>query len=151
MQESVEGPFVNSKEVRLTGRGPNKISLRDDFVSFSSFRVGGGGLSEAKLTSLDSSFTCSSERQWLYRLIVESVSVFGPVLYVGEASCLQDRLMSHLSGSSPLRSRMETLDASFECVTVSWLALPEVSIETRQLLEQILTLLFVAPLSHRAG
>ncbi len=152
VRQATAKPLLQTKELQL-GSPPeaSEINIRPGLLRFAGVSIGGGSLSAFKLDALLSYATDFDRRLRLYSVLQDAASRYGPVLYVGETADLRARIRDHLRGKTALHDRLADLGLSNDDVLVSCAELPELEKKERQVLEQILTHILVAPLTHRAG
>ena len=76
---------------------------------------------------------------------------FGPAMYVGESNCIRTRTIQHISDGSDLRLRIADLTLEIEDLALYYAETPNITLDTRRLLESVLTHILGAPLTYRAG
>jgi len=152
LTNAVSTPFLHASNLKIgTSHSKKQISVRSDFVRLDSLKIGGGELTKTKLDELFEGTKSVSQLQLLYLRLQDMSLRFGPVLYVGETSCLKGRISDHVGSNSPFRVRLATLNLGIEDTAFCFFPMPQSSTRERQLLEQILTHLLVAPLTYRPG
>lgn len=144
-------PLLKTDELLFAKPDGKMASIRPAFARTSQIVIGGGELSRKKLMTLSSIALDSKTRGGLYDLIRETTDTFGPVLYVGEAASLKSRIGEHCKPGSPLQLRLRQHQLTIEDTTLVITPLPAASKEERQLAEQVLTHILVAPYTFRAG
>lgn len=127
------------------------LAVRRDFLRVDGLQIGGGRLSRDKLASLQAISSSPSDRLATFRIVQDGVERFGPILYVGQTECLRQRLTDHACGTSPLTSRLGDLGLELGDTIVYYLPMVQSSQAEREMIEQILTHILVAPLTYRPG
>ena len=147
----VRAPLLSTTELRLaTEKVTEGLTIRANYVKATELRIGEGDLTAKKQDQIQ--LLGDNERLAAYNLLLMSTLFFGPVVYVGETSCLVTRILQHISLGSPFRMRLATLGVDISDVAVFYCTNAELeSNETRTLLEGVLTHLLSAPLTFRAG
>jgi len=152
LTKAVSTPFLHTSSLRVgTSQGKERMSVRSDFVRLDSLTIGGGELTKTKLDELFEGTKSVSQVHLFYLRLQEMTLRFGPVLYVGETGCLKGRISDHLGSNSPFQVRLTALNLNIEDTAFCFFPMPQSSARERQLLEQILTHLLVAPLTYRPG
>ena len=131
--------------------GEDKLNVRTDLIEIESMKIGGGTLSALKQKTLEE---LSTEPQYLislYNILQNSLDCYGPVIYVGQSEKIRTRVFDHISLNSPLRKRLKLLDLSIEDMAFRYFPMPDSKKSEREILEQLLSVLLVAPLSLRIG
>ena len=124
---------------------------RSEFVRMSGLTVGSGKLSSEKIEILKKLSNSISWRRELYLSLVGATEKLGPVLYVGQAEDICGRVGDHVRGQTGFASRVGRLGIEFEDLVLQYAETPELEKQARELLEQILTHVLVAPLTIKAG
>jgi hypothetical protein len=151
IDKSISIPFFRSKNICLTDVTKiNGLSVRNNFINFSSIEIGGGEITTKKNDDLEA-MTTTHERSILMDMIDKASVQFGPVLYVGEAVSIRKRVFQHILEKSPFRCRLQEHGSDINETALNFISLPNASENERQVIEQILTYLFISPLSFRAG
>ncbi len=144
-------PYVSAKDLTLTSRKDSDgLSMRNDFFRISGLEIGGERLSEKKKLDLGQLDTIK-KRTSLMNFLETIMSNMGPVLYVGQAVGIGDRMEQHTSSNSLLQKRLADLGLSLADTAVIVFLMKGSNNYERTLLEQILTYLLISPLSMRAG
>ena len=152
IEAMVRLPYIQSNELQLrTIPNARRITIRHRLVNLGDLTVGGGRLSQAKSEHLQRVSAKPDERLTLFRLLTESIGRFGPVLYVGEAQDLRQRIRSHITAGTQLLELARTTGIAQEHLLLYCLPLPNLSEQTRTLVEQVITHILVAPLTRRPG
>ena len=145
-------PLVRSTHVQLrTAEHQDRVTIRSGLIQFAEFTIGGGRLTPMKRTHLAATATRHHDRLMFYELLRHSVGRFGPVLYVGQASDLRHRVHTHVTSGTQLLDLAGRAGIAPAHLLLYCLPLPNQSVETRTLLEQLLTHILIAPLSYRPG
>lgn len=149
LAKALSASFVRTNKLTLSPKFKN-LSIRANFMRLEAFEIGGGVLSQSKVRALRDYGTIPT-RLDLYHLLQITTEAFGPTLYVGETDCIRTRVKDHVSTNSPYRERLAELGLDLEDTILNYHEMPDSSQKERQLLEQILSHLLVAPLTRRAG
>ena len=131
--------------------GSTLITVRPGYVRFGRLEIGGGALSAVRSELLVQMAHNPEQRSRLASILRQAGERFGPVMYVGESATLRARALQHASGQTPLLARLGDLGATLDELDFWCLALPDMSDEERQLVEQALTHFLGSPLVMRAG
>lgn len=153
LKSALSQPFVKSRRISLTDDPTTSTDryLRPRFVSLDGITIGGGELSSEKLETVKTVAGDVTWRRDFYLHLSRTVDQFGPVLYVGEATSLRDRISTHCTGQSRFATRINRLGLEQSSVSVQYCVTPDLSESERRLLEQCLTHILAAPLTMRAG
>ena len=125
------------------------------YASFEGLQLGGQALSLEKDRTLSRVSEADKGRKFVAGF-VESLEQFAPVIYVGEAVSILDRVRTHLKGDSDLRGVVETeLGLRFGDLTLFYCEVPVGDEENmkavRTFLETLATKLTLAPCVRRIG
>lgn len=151
LKKSILVSFMKSEGLVLaSSRDEGDVTIRADFVRIGGVEIGRGELTSAKIEQLHN-FKSLEPRVEAYRFLLDSTAAFGPVVYVGETDCLLSRIRQHCANNSPLRSRFVGLGIELDQAVLYYAPMPGTTKAFRQLYEQVLTHLFVAPLTFRPG
>lgn len=102
------------------------------FASLSAFQLGGGGLTDDKVRTLERLCATPLGQKILVRLF-EGMNEATPALYVGEAEVLPVRIWEHLEGQSDFGTRLVAdLELDWDQLVLRYLVLPPASDETRR-------------------
>ena len=145
-------PFVRSQRIELrTDERHKRVTIRSGLIRLGELTIGGGQLTAAKRTHLAELATSDRDRLTLFQVLQESVAQFGPVLYVGQASDLRQRVHTHVTSGTDLLDLARTAGIESDHLLLYCLPLPNQPVETRTLVEQLLTHILIAPLTYRPG
>ncbi len=152
IEHSLSSPFFRSSEISLkTSKGVNQLTIRPHFIKFGMLEIGGGEISDRKIEDLASLEKKPEQIENLYLLLHDAADSFGPVFYVGETDKLRNRVKMHININSSLQQRLNEIGLNLEDVAIRYVDMSEYSEAFRKVAEQILTHLFLAPYSFRAG
>jgi hypothetical protein len=132
----------------------NKVTIRPKFLSIENLVIGGGKIRDKYQEKLkEMKF---EERKVFYNCIKGAGNQFGPVLYVGEASILRNRINDHLNKTSGFSERLSELGLDIsQDVGCSYFILPKEykddEHKRRLILEEILTYGLSTPLTMKPG
>ena len=152
IRDLVSVPFVRFPHLQLTtSTDQRRLSVRPGLVSVDTVTVGGGRLSPAKDSHLRDVAERNADRSYLYRVLRTTIRRFGPILYVGEAGNLRERIDAHLQSKTELLAHAFDLGMTIHDLLLYYLPLPQFDRSTRTLIEQLLTHILVAPLTKETG
>ena len=152
VRDRVSVPFVRFPHLQLShSRHRRQLSVRPGLVTADAVTIGGGSLSPAKDSHLREIADHDAHRSYFYHVLRATIRRFGPILYVGEASNLRERIDGHLQSKTELLESAHGLGMTIDDLLLYCLPLPQFDRLTRTLIEQLLTHILVAPLTKRPG
>jgi hypothetical protein len=147
VKQRLEAPLARYQQLRISADADSsKLAIRSHFVTLGDLRVGAARLDTEELMPPD-----EQSRKMLLRQVFQLSQIFGPILYVGEASNLRARIQQHLQGQTGLAERLQECGTSIDDLAVFYVPTDELPARDRQRLELLLTHLTGAPLSIKAG
>lgn len=147
----LSAPLLTARGLEITNPSTSNRSIRAGFLRLSSLSMGGGTLTGHKVVTLDDVSQRIETRAEIMNFIAATLTRFGPTLYVGEAGDLRLRLKDHLASASALRKRSEGIGINESDLVYQYAETPTFKKSERNLVEQCLTHLLIAPLTFRAG
>jgi hypothetical protein len=133
-----------------SARDEGEISIRPDFIRIREVQIGGGQITSAKVEELRALENLDARLE-AFTFLQRAACQFGPILYLGETECLLTRLRNHVAKGSPLRVRLGELGLDIADTMFYCFGMDGTKKRVRQMYEQLLTHLLVAPLTFRAG
>ncbi len=133
------------------GGKPSQQSIRPNFITFDGLEIGSGKYAKSRIEDFVSEFNSINLRQNVYNMFQDAVIQFSPILYIGEAGSIKNRIRDHLQGQSDFKKRLENIGIDYKETVLFYIVKKDKKKRERELLEYYLTHLLIAPMSVRAG
>lgn len=143
--------FGSVDMVVKTSTTRSAVTIRDNFVRVNRLEIGGAELKPSHCETLKAISENAQARRLVIDLLAQAAALFGPVIYVGQAKSLRERVAEHLSGRTALLKRLQDNDMSATDIALHYLILPDSDDKERCAVEACITNLSVSPLVMREG
>lgn len=151
VEQLVALPLVRSAHLQLRTARRQQVTIRPGLIHFRELTIGGGHLTGSKKTQLEDVATSDHDRLLFFQLLRDTAAYFGPVLYVGQASDLRQRVHAHVTSGTSLLELTDNAGITPAHLLLYCLPLPDLTVASRTLLEHLLTHMLIAPLTRRPG
>ncbi len=152
LSDCLEIPFIKAHNLKLSKGGkPSQQSIRPNFITFDGLEIGSGKYAKSRIEDFVSEFNSINLRQNVYNMFQDAVIQFSPILYIGEAGSIKNRIRDHLQGQSDFKKRLENIGIDYKETVLFYIVKKDKKKRERELLEYYLTHLLIAPMSVRAG